>query len=519
VSDASITTDGAVSRATPRHGVDVVVATAPRGVLDLVLWTVAGAVLAGWFALAVIHRADEYRVSHVQGVWMAAVEEARAGRLYPPLVDGEYYAGTRYMPLPILLNAAASAAVGDPLEGGKVLAATLMLILLSLVVFVLRRLSCPWPLAAGLAAVIVGTNTGLQAGTTIGGDLLPVVLQVGALAAVLGARRPSYMLAAGVLAGLAVVSKLTGVWAFLAIVTWLVWNGRWRPAITFAIACAVTAGSVLAAVQLVSSGGLFTHLRTFSFAGVHTGYLVLRGPNQILYNLIGHALGTVVLLPLAAVGVLQRHRWQSASLVHIALGYTLLLLVVVYSDIGTGFNQLVDLVVLTSLAVGALAGTQTAADAAPATRGLLLVVMVAVVWAAGLDLVRTVGLDIRAALASRHSGAVRRSTLMVSDMVTPGDEVLAEDPALYVALHRRPLVADPFMLRVIEHEHPEWLDPLIGRITSRRFNLVVLVVPVEDRRFDYWWNDFHYGRRVAAALRASYQPMGTVGRYFVYRPR
>lgn len=495
-------------------------AAALRGLVDLVVWSVAGAIVAGWLALAITHRSDDYRVSHVQGVWIAAVEEARAGRLYPPVFDGEHYAGTRYMPLPILLNAAASAALGDPLAGGKVLAATLMAILLGLVVMVLRRLSCPWAIAVGLAAVIVGTDTGLQAGTTIGGDLLPVVLQIGALAAVVGERRSQHLVLAGALAGLAAASKLTGIWAFLAIVTWLLWNRQWRPATTFAIASVVTAGSVLAAVQLVSNGGLFTHLLTFSFAGVHGGYLLIRGPNQILYNLLGHAVGTVVLFPFAVVGILQSRRWPSVSVLHIALVYVLLMLVVVYSDIGTGFNQLLDLVVLTALAVGALAGERAASAAGPAARGFLLVVVVAVLWAASLDLVRTVGFDVRGMLAaSRNSGVVRRSTLSVADMVKPGDEVLAEDPSVYVALQQRPLVTDPFMLNVLERKHPERLDPLIRRITDRRFDLVVLVVPVEDRSLDYWWNDFHYGPRVAAALRDAYQPAGTVGRYFVYRPR
>jgi len=486
----------------------------------VVVWGVAAAIVAGWLVLAVGHRGDDYRVSHVQGVWIAAAEEARAGRLYPPLFDGKHYAGTRYMPMPILLNAAAADLVGDPLEGGKLLAATLMTMLLGLVVVVVRRLSCPWPVAAGVAAVVVGTNAGLQAGTTIGGDLLPVALQVGALAVIVSHRRPHHLVLAGALAGLAAASKLTGVWAFFAIVTWLVWNRQWRPAVTVAVASVVTAGGVLAAVQLVSDGGLFAHLQTFSFAGVHNGRVIFRGPNQILYNLIGHAMGTVVLFPLVLAGVLQPRRSPMVWLLYIALGYVLLLLVIVYADIGTGFNQLFDLVVVSALVVGGLAGERVASHAGAAARGYLLVVMVAVLWAGSLDLVRTVGFDIRGMLAaSGQAGAARRSAVMIADLVKPGDEVLAEDPAVYVALHRRPLIADSFMLNVLDRHHPEWLDPLIQQVADRRFQLVVLVVPVEDRSLDYWWTNFHYGPRLAAALRASYRPAGTVGRYFVYRPR
>ena len=86
-----------------------------RPSLNLALWIVAAAILSGWVALAALHINDDYRVTHTQGVWLAVAEAARAGHLYPPIFDGEHYAGTRYMPLPILLNALASGVVGDPL--------------------------------------------------------------------------------------------------------------------------------------------------------------------------------------------------------------------------------------------------------------------------------------------------------------------------------------------------------------------------------------------------------------------
>jgi hypothetical protein len=487
--------------------------------MRLALWTVAGAVLAGWVALAVFHLSDDYRVTHMQGVWVAVVDGARGGRLYPPIFDGEHYAGTRYMPLAILLNALVSSVVDDPLIGGKVLAALLMATLLAVVVLVLRRLSCPWPLAAALAAMVVATETGLQAGTTIGGDLLPVVLQTGALAAALRARGRPQLVIAGILAGLAIASKLTAVWAFLAISTWLATAQQWRRAAWFAAACAGAAAASLGAVQLLTSGRMLQHLLAFSLAGVHGWVALLRGPNQLLFNLLGHAWGAVILLPLAAVGALLLRGWRRLSVFHIALGYALLVIMVVYADLGTGFNQLLDVVVLTALAVGELAGRAESADERQTPPAIILAIAVFVIWAAGLGLVRTVGFDLRAAIAAAALDVpATRSPVLVSRIVQPGDEILAEDPAVYVALHRQPVVMDPFMVMRLDQLHPEWVDPLVTRIAERRFSLVVLVVPLEDRRFDYWWSDFHFGPRVAAALRSAYRSDGTVGRYFLYRP-
>jgi hypothetical protein len=480
---------------------------------------VAAAIFAGWLALVALHLRDDYRVSHVQGIWVAAAEAARGGALYPPLFDGEHYSGTRYMPLPILMNALASAMAGDPIIGGKVMAAVLMALLMATIVLVLKRASCPLPLACGLAAGVVATDTGLQAATTINGDLLPVVLQTGALALAVRGRRSGYFAAAGTLAGLAFASKLSALWAAFAITTWLVANRQWRPAVTFAIAAAAGATLTLGLVEVFSHGGLSQHLLAFAFAGVRDGGTFLRAPNQLLYNLLGHATAAVVLFPFAAAGALLTGGWRQLSLFHIALIYASLALMVVFADVGAGSNQLLDLVVLIVLAAGewvARVTTQRDFAAAPV---VAMFIAVGVVWADGLDLVRTVGFDVRAAVASARNGPSIRSALAVSRMVGPGDELLAEDPSIYVPLQRRPVVMDPYMLLRLDRQHPEWVDPLIRRIDERRFALVVLVVPLENRALDYWWNDFHFGPRVAAALRQSYRPDGTVGRFFLYRPR
>jgi len=486
-----------------------------RRLLAIGLSAVASAIVAGWLGLAAFHINDDYRVTHSQGVWIAAAEGARTGELYPPLFDGERYAGTRYMPLPILLNAVASSATGDPLIGGKLLAAILMAVLLALIVVLLRHSYCPWPLAVALAASVVATETGLQAGTTIGGDSLPVVLQVGALALALRGRNRGLMMLAGALAGLAFASKLTGLWGGLAVVTWLASQRQWKLAGTFAVACVGTAAVVMTAVQVVSEGGFSQHLLAFSAAGVQGIASLLRAPNQVLYNLHTFAKGAVVQLPLAMLGALLVGSWRRLAVVHFALAYALALLLAVYTDLGTGFNQLLDVVVLTALAVGHLAGRAARNADSPYGQVVMLAVAVSVIWAASIDLVRTVGFDLRAATVGKPAA---RAAEVVARMVQPGEQILAEDPSVDIAMGRRPLIMDPFMLARLDRTNPQLIDPLIGWITERRFDLVVLLVSLEDRRLDYWWFDYHFGPRVANALRTSYRPERWVGRYLLYRP-
>ena len=72
------------------------------------------------------------------------------------------------------------------------------------------------------------------------------------------------------------------------------------------------------------------------------------------------------------------------------------------------------------------------------------------------------------------------------------------------------------MVMRLEYARPELVDPLIAWISNQRFDLVVLLVSLDDRSFDYWWRDFHFGPRVAKALRALYAFDRQIGRYFLY---
>ena len=483
------------------------------------LWAVAAGVVAGWLTLAALHVSDEYRVGHLQGNWIAAAESARIGHLYPPPYDGERYAGTRWMPLAILANAAASALAGDPLIGGKLLAAVLMGTLLVLCVTVLRQMSCPWASAVALSTVIVATDTGLQAGTTIGGDLLPLVLQVAVLAIVLRSHHPAALAIAGGLAGLALATKLTAGWAILAVPTWLIARRQLRPAALVLAASITTVAVVGGLMEMLTGGGLSRHLQWFSTAGVVGARSLWRGPNQLLFNLQGNASAGVVLLPLAVFSALWSDGWRRLAVVHFSLVYAFLFILVIYSDLGTGSNQLIDLVVLMALAVGHLFG-RTAGTAVPGGRAALqAAIALTVIWAVGFDLVRTVLFDVRRSISAVRAGeGGQRPTLAVAGTVRPGEDVLSEDPSIEVALGRRPIVLDPFMLTRLDRIHPEWVDPLITRISQRRFGLVVLVVSLDDPSVEYWWTDYHFGPRIAKALRQSYRFDRTIGRFYLYRP-
>ena len=95
--------------------------------------------------------------------------------------------------------------------------------------------------------------------------------------------------------------------------------------------------------------------------------------------------------------------------------------------------------------------------------------------------------------------------------------LLSEDPYRPVSLGQRPVVLDPFMLLRIGRRDPAAVQRLVDRIRAQEFALVALVVPLDpvDQR---WWSEIHFGRDVAEALAAAYEPSGSADGYFLYRP-
>jgi len=478
---------------------------------DAALILVAALAIAGWLFLSVAHARDRYHVLHVQGAWMTLARDADDGILYPPLYDGEHYGGTRWMPVPILLNAGAAKLTGEYLTSGKIVGLVSTALLLALVFSELRRLSAPFPAAAALTASIVATETGLFAGTTVGGDVVPVVLQIGALMIARSGTRRS-LVAAGALAALALASKTTGVWAALAILTWLALARRWRDVALFGGTFALGVGLLFAIVQTASQGRFTENLALLTLAGVGGGVGPIRAPNQLLYQMYTYAAATWLLVPFAVASVLFDGRWRRPGMYDLALGWAVVLLIVTYTDVGAGLNQLLDVSVLTVIVAGHLAGRTVTMPVSAVPLGLVLTL--AIVWGVGNGVLLVQGPDIRATMEGRQLGYPVKP---LANIVGPGEEILSEDPYVPLSMGRDPVVLDPFMLLRLDRVDPAAVDELIQRIEDKRFAYLVMITSL-DRRNDYWWDQFHFGLRIVDAMRDAYVEEGRIDRYYVYRP-
>jgi hypothetical protein len=470
------------------------------------------AAIGTWLVVAAAHIDDGYHVDHVAGAWMGLTRYAEQGTLYPPLHEGSFFGGTRYMPLPIVLNAVAATASREHLVSGKVVAALVMVALLALVWHTAVRMGAPRSLALGAAGAVVATFTALFAGTTIYGDALPVLLQVGAIAVVLRGTAPRAVAIAGVLAALAVTAKLSAFWGLAAVLLWLLVRD-WRRIPLFVAAVASTGIAALGVAELASQGRFSENIRALAFSGF-AGFeaLLVDSPSKALDLLAARADATLLLLPVAALALAFAIHRRAPDPVTIAVLPAGAVTLVVLADEGTDFNHLLDLAVLAPLvAVGAYKRAATSVR-------LALAVLVAIAIALSLSELRHDAREAASALVHRETPERLRVPPLAGRVVEPS---FSEDPGVDVQRDRMPVALDTFTLLRLLEEHPDWERELIARFDRREFATVVLIQDLDLA--DPWWSESHLGLGIASAIARNYRLAerlpGPVFRYRLYVPR
>jgi hypothetical protein len=481
-------------------------------VLFVALITSSVVIVAIWGWLAATHADDRYRIDQVSGVHMALAWDANHGVLYPPLYDGRTYGGTRYMPLPIVIDALAARLAGNYLVAGKLLSYAYFVALLILLIMLLRKLRCSWPLAVGLAGMLLVTETGFAASMDARSDALPVLLQVGAVGLILHRRGPAATVGGAALSALALVAKLTALWAPIAIGVWLLVENR-RRLVRFVVAYVGFSGALLGIFALVSHGRLFENVFGLSGSGLGGVGPLLRSPYRFFHEAIPQAMAAWALVPFVVAGVwLMVHR-RKVSIWALGLAGYVVVLMVMLADRGVGWNQLIDLVVLAVLVVGELAG---GASEDPRLRPLAALIAVTVRWVNITGLAFLFGPEIKKVRDPAFLATVTAQPLAGS--VDSTTRILAEDPYVPVSLDRRAVVLDPFMFITIAQRDPTALQDLVSRIRAHEFDLVVLRVSLEDQSMAWWFENEAFGARVADALRANYVYKAWLGGYYTYTP-
>jgi hypothetical protein len=517
VSDPAVEATSPGRSASDRQdSLNVVLSTLPgRPVVSVALIGVSVLTFLAAIYLAIAHVNDRYGLDQVSGARIALAKYFNSGTLYPKLYDGHFYGGSRFMPLPIILHGLAARVTGEFVASGKVLGYAATLGLVATMLVILRRMRCPTPLALALTAMVLTTRTGLAAMVDLRADMLPLLLQLLAVWIVARTARPAPTVAAAALAALAFMSKLSAVWAPLAIAVWLLGRDRKRFAL-FSVTWVALGGGLLLLFAGVTDGRIFENVFGLSTSGITGLRSAIAAPYRLLPLMTQQATAAWALLPFLGLAAWFALRDRDASIYLLSLIFAVGVILVVFTDVGTGWNQLVDLVVLGALVSGEFAGR--IGDISVRTDGtaaafLGAALSLAVLWFTFSGLVVSVIPDVKGTL----TGELSPRKIPLSGLADSRTKILSEDPYVPISLGQVPIVLDAFMVPRIGRKDPRAVEDLIHRIQAQEFDLVVLVVPLQPLD-QSWWREEDFGPNVAKAISAAYVYAGRAQGYYLYRP-
>jgi hypothetical protein len=491
------------------------------------------AILAfGWIVTVIANRSAMSHLSHVSGAWVALSHWTTEGVYYPPLASDGYYAGTRFGPLAIALQAGAHVMTGDPVVGPKLLHAGYMVALITGIWFALAPLRLTAPVRLLLAFVPLATSIGWSAGLTIRHDALAAALQVWVIAILGRHTKPSWTVVgiAAVLGAAALLAKVSGVWGATAGLVYLTAVSPKR--LLLYVPCGlVSAGIGLALVEWFSAGRFSENMATCMFlndgvVGGITLQVVLDTTANFL-SMIRHEALILLSLPLALIGVfyLRKHT------IHLVASCLLVWMMTLYllTRSGVFTNHLIDLYAVNAIGIGLflsmfkLGVQESPSPSRPVLSSIACVVLLITSMTSFLTPPPYYGYkfyrahEVKAAIL--HIAGIRpipSAESLVREQLDPSEHIVSENPLVPVLLGQNPIVTDPFMMRVYFSKNPEAEREFIERINAREFDACVFVHYVKPE-LDV--SPDHFGLPVIDAFRENYQFEESSRAASVFRPR
>jgi len=474
----------------------------------LVAWAAVVVTMVG--LLAVVHVDDRFGVSAASGVWMGLTAAARDGVWYPPLYANGFFGGTRYMPLPIALQLVGRAVSGEYLVSAKLLIYAVNVALYALVFRAAKRQSGSAPVAFAIVAVVLTSSAAATTALGIRWDALATLLQLAAIELVGRETTSRSTVVAGLACGVAIMTKVTSLWAPAAIVVWLA--RKPRALASFAGAVLVTVGALAAIVDVLSHGRMLRQLRDFTFAG--SGHSSLAEGFHRFYQLgLRNEAELPLLLALAAVALVASFAARRIGLYELGLCFSVPIVIVVMRDFGAYENHLLDLEVLAGLTVAGLWRSPLIARRDLAHVGLAVVLGIASLLAARYSLIP----DARAAVRHELRGHAdtRYAVHPVPALTAEGTCVLFEDGSIPILAGQRPLVLDAFITHRLQTEDREALAHLLRRIDTSDFTIIALTFPLTNLG---WFQTIDFGTAFVEATERRYRLSKTEAGLFLYAP-
>ncbi|HEX8969705.1 MAG TPA: hypothetical protein VF937_17610, partial [Chloroflexota bacterium] len=340
-------------------------------------------------------------------------------------------------------------------------------------------------------------------------DLVGIALSFAAILVLTGGNGRRQLLAAGVLAGLALLTKQTLFAATLAGTIWL-WHSNWRKAALFATTVAIVTGLPLLVLQ-VTTGGVIanTVLANVNPIALETFKSALLPP-LLMYQLVPALFALLFVATHRAT-----HAWQNRSprLLILYWAFSAVPLIGLLK-LGAGYNYWIEFAGATAV-LATLAIWRKPTPDMPSMYQFRLAVPT-VLFAVYLGLIVPARgyaalLDVvDGGLAPKLGQAADAEFPLLVDRVRQEPADVLADPMDVVALAGRPILLEPIIFQLLDEEGGWNPQPLVRHVCSGGVRLLVLGYPIDS---------MPWPPEVAGALRESMAPAGRLADRFLYEPR
>ncbi len=423
------------------------------GSLFLILWFWQGAIPSGI----------------TSGVWAAMANDFAEGVLYRPVFDESGYGGTRYMPLFFVLYGILISIFNDPVTAGLSLSLASLIFLDLGIYFLLRETGTSKAIAIPLT-FLVHAPISLQLLTlATRGDFLAAGMNVwGILFALKYFRTNSWSvltLSACCFLG-AIFTKFTTVGGLIVVALYLLIKEKRLSAFYLAGLTVLTTLALLWGINEISEGKALASFQACILGGVHTGY-ALKTPLWFATVIIRDPFFFVLLcLAIFLAAKIKPDHWK--SFVPLYFGFTLLSTVAIFSSPGTDSNHLLDLLVACVLILAFQFQRDENFSKAYNFYFLFIIAGILFMWIPG-----TISIKDRIESAGRPT----RDTLhaIAQELGPEKKNLLSENPMIPLLMGQRPIVMDPFSLRIIAQKSPEVRADFTRKIENHFFEAIILL--------------------------------------------
>jgi len=266
---------------------------------------------------------------------------------------------------------------------------------------------------------------------------------------------------------------------------------------------------------------MLVNFTALSAAGVQGPIGFLKAPFCLLLQASQDGALQGFLIPASIIGCVFAVWYRRYSVYHGSLLFSLLILLVIYSDKGSDYNHLLDLVVLSVPVVAHLWVLLYSFDRR--VPGFRVAFTCSIIWAGVSSWSNTLAAPFRLAVESMRHDQVegKRPGKPLVRLIDDDETILSEDPWVVVSRGQVPYILDPYALARLTENRPTLTSGLLCRVRSEEFGKVVLLREADGQRTDdgVEWYQRHLGPELIHAICIHYRLVAQAEGYYVYAPR